>query len=66
MFLIVYLILIFNIIFLWEKIVPKLVVFQSRRKLQVLEKNVFRKKKKFVQLICADNISKRCAEIFLK
>ena len=50
MFLIVYLILTFNIIFLWEKMVPKLVVFQSRRKLQVLEKNVFRKKRS-VQLI---------------
>ena len=40
---------------------PKLVVFQSWKKLQALEKNVFRKKKKTkktVQLICADTIFK--------
>ena len=48
-----------------EKMTPKLVVFQSWKKLQILEKNVFRKKnpsRLFVQI----RSSKRCAEIFLK
>ena len=34
----------YKIIFLWNEMPPKLVVFQSWKKLQVLEKNAFRKK----------------------
>ena len=55
----------YKIIFLWEKMAPKLVVFQSWKKLQVLEKNVFRKENLsnlFVQI----RSSKHCAEIFFE
>ena len=54
----------YKIIFLWEKMAPKLVVFQSWKKLQVLEKNVFRKEN-LSNLFCADKIFKTlCGNFF--
>ena len=44
---------------------PKLVVFQPWKKLQVLEKNVFRNKI-LSNLFVKIRSSKQCAEIFLK
>ena len=50
----------YKIIFLWEKITPKLVILQSREKLQVLK--IFLKKS--FQLICADKSYKMVSGIF--
>ena len=48
-----------------EKIRPKSVVLQSRKKLQVLEEKCFQKKK-FFQLICVDIIFKTvCRNFFI-
>ena len=41
---------------MWKNMRPKLVVLQSQKKLQVLEKNFF--EKKIFQLICVDMIFK--------
>ena len=48
-----------------KKMRPKSVVLQSRKKLQVLEKTFFQKKK-FFQLICADLIFKTVCRNFFK
>ena len=44
---------------------PKLVVLQSRKKLQVIEKKLFEKKKSF-QFICTDKTYKTVCGIFKK
>ena len=55
----------YKINFFVEKTRPKSVVLQSQKKLQVLEKKFSeKKKKKILQLICADMIFKTVCEFF--
>ena len=59
----------YKINFLREKITPKLVVFQSSKKVQVLGKKSFSKKilkKSPCSLFVQTRSSKECAENFLK
>ena len=51
---------------MWKKMRPKSLVLQSQKKLLVLEKKNFQKKKKFLQLIFVDMIFKMVCGHFFK